>query len=71
MTTDFPSPYEDLNYIQQPELVTGAVIAFNIADIKTLLQDYPFITQPWTDSGSGGDDCPDNRPNIGVLYPRG
>ena len=67
---DLPAPYEDLNVITQPPLITPS-IQWDIADIKTLLKEWPLIEQPWIGGGGDGGECPDDRPNTGMLYPRG
>ena len=69
---DLPAPREDLDVITHPTVITPSV-QFDISDIKTLFYEWgPLIEQPWT--GVGGGTCPgvgDDRPDTGMLYPRG
>ena len=67
-----PTPYEYLDFLVQPDGVPLAqILDFDIDGIKEVFGDYPVINQPWLEGGSGGEECPDDRPNSGMLYPRG
>lgn len=66
------TPYEDIEIIEQPFPlpVVGDVLFLTDDLYITLFADYQVIEQPSSGDG-GGEECPDDRPSSGMLYPRG